>query len=63
MFTVRVLGTGTEPAEGTPRPREGASAMPASYDPKGPVQVLGQMALSEAQLSQLTPTERSNLQR
>ncbi|WP_454735810.1 filamentous haemagglutinin family protein [Cupriavidus necator] len=63
VFTVRVLGTGTEPAEGAPRPREGASATPATYDPKGAVQVLGQMALSEAQLSQLTPTERSNLQR
>jgi hypothetical protein len=63
IFTVRVLGFGTDGDDATPKAREGARAAPASYDPNGVVQVLGQMELSEAQLSQLTATERRNLQR
>lgn len=63
IFTVRVLGFGTDGDDATPKAREGARAAPASYDPNGVVQVLGQMELSEAQLSQLTATERRNLRR
>jgi hypothetical protein len=63
VFTVRFLGGGNEGGEYGPRGGEGASLPPAKYDPKGVVQVLGQMELDEAQLSQLTPTERRNLQR
>ncbi|MGO4328283.1 MULTISPECIES: filamentous haemagglutinin family protein [unclassified Cupriavidus] len=61
VFTVRVLSTGNEPAEGTARPREGASLQSPAYDYKAAVQVLGQMNLDEAALSQLTPTERRSL--
>ncbi|GJG96816.1 filamentous haemagglutinin family protein [Cupriavidus pauculus] len=61
VFTVRVLGTGGEPAEGAVRPREGASLQTPSYDHKGAVQVLGQMSLDSAALGQLTPTERRSL--
>lgn len=63
VFTVRFLGGGNESGEYAPRGGEGASLPPAQYDPRGAVQVLGQMQLDEAQLSQLTPTERRNLQR
>lgn len=64
VFSVRVLSTGNEPAEGQPfKPKEGGNAQPPAYDPKSPVQVLGQMNLSESSLSQLTATERRNLQR
>ena len=62
VFTVRVLSTGGEPAEGAPKPGQGASVQPAPYDYKSAVQVLGQMNLGDAALSQLTPTERRNLQ-
>nr|WP_237717081.1 filamentous haemagglutinin family protein [Cupriavidus basilensis] len=63
IFTVRVLGFGTDADEAAPKAKEGAKAAPASYDPNGVVQVLGQMELSEAQLSQLSATERRNLRR
>ncbi|WP_052494637.1 filamentous haemagglutinin family protein [Cupriavidus basilensis] len=63
IFTVRVLGFGTDADEAAPKAREGARAAPAGYDPNGVVQVLGQMELSESQLSQLSATERRNLQR
>ena len=63
IFTVRVLGFGTDGDDAAPKGREGAKAAPLGYDPNGVVQVLGQMALGEAQLSQLTATERRNLRR
>ena len=63
IFTVRVLGFGTDGDEGGRKAREGGRAASAGYDPAGVVQVLGQVELSEAQLSQLTATERRNLRR
>ena len=61
VFTVRVLSTGNESTEGAARPREGASLQSPAYDYKGAVQVLGQMNLGDAALSQLTPAERRAL--
>jgi hypothetical protein len=64
VFTVRVLGFGTEmtPANGG-RGGQGATNAPEPYDPQGAIQVLGQMKLGKDQLDQLTPTERRNLSR
>ncbi|HEY4317067.1 MAG TPA: hypothetical protein VGN04_05665, partial [Herbaspirillum sp.] len=60
IFTVRVLGFGSEAPAGsddTPasKPRT------VGYDTHGAVQVLGQMDLSPQALEKLTPTERRNL--
>ncbi len=63
VFTVRVLGFGNEPPAGVPSSRGGPGGSPAAYDPKGAVEVLGQMDLGAAEMGQLTATERRNLRR
>lgn len=61
IFSVRMIDAGTSgDAAGKPRADNGRMFR---YDPASPVQVLGQMNLSEAQLQALTPTERRNLMR
>ncbi|VVE90712.1 filamentous haemagglutinin family protein [Pandoraea bronchicola] len=61
IFSVRMLDAGTS-GDATGKPRADGGQM-FRYDPASPVQVLGQMNLSEAQLQALTPTERKNLMR
>ncbi len=61
IFSVRMLDASTSgDVTGKPRADGGRTLR---YDPASPVQVLGQMNLSEAQLQTLTPTERKNLMR
>ncbi|WP_260467535.1 filamentous haemagglutinin family protein [Pandoraea apista] len=61
IFSVRMLDASTSgDVTGKPRADGGRTLR---YDPASPVQVLGQMNLSEAQLQALTPTERKNLMR
>lgn len=61
IFSVRMIDAATSgDAAGKPRADNGRMFR---YDPASPVQVLGQMNLSEAQLQALTPTERRNLMR
>lgn len=61
IFSVRLLDAGTS-SDVTGKPRaDGGRAL--RYDPASPVQVLGQMNLSESQLQALTPMERKNLMR
>jgi filamentous hemagglutinin family protein len=61
IFSVRMLDAGAS-SDATGKPRADSGRM-FRYDPASPVQVLGQMNLSEAQLQALTPTERKNLMR
>jgi len=68
VFTVRVLGFGNEPAEGSEAPPTGGrGAAPAgtdAYNPRSVIRVLGGGAsLPPAASRQLTDEERANLQR
>jgi filamentous hemagglutinin family protein len=60
IFTVRVLGFGPDGGDDDAKDKKDETV---GYDPRGAVQVLGQMDLSEQQLEKLTPTERRNLGR
>lgn len=63
IFSVRVLGFGSEsPAEGAPR-NKGDSSSILHYNPAGVVQILGAGALTSAQMQALTETERRALVR
>ncbi|WP_242557987.1 MULTISPECIES: filamentous haemagglutinin family protein [Pandoraea] len=61
IFSVRMLDAGAQ-TDSTGKPRADNGPM-LRYDPTSPVQVVGQMNLSESQLQALTPTERKNLMR
>ncbi|VVE53091.1 Heme/hemopexin-binding protein [Pandoraea capi] len=61
IFSVRMLDAGAQ-TDSTGKPRADNGPM-FRYDPTSPVQVVGQMNLSESQLQALTPTERKNLMR
>ena len=68
VFTVRVLGFGNEPAEGSEAPPAGgkgtAPAGTDAYNPRSVIRVLGGGAsLPPAASRQLTDEERANLQR
>ncbi|VVE01906.1 hemagglutinin [Pandoraea aquatica] len=61
IFSVRMLDAGAQ-TDSAGKPRADTGKM-FRYDPASPVQVVGQMNLSESQLQALTPTERKNLMR
>ncbi|RZL66192.1 MAG: filamentous hemagglutinin N-terminal domain-containing protein [Variovorax sp.] len=58
VFTVRVLGFGSEPMEQAPAGESQGRAQQVSYNPQGVVQVLGAGALSEGEMQALTVRER-----
>ncbi|MDM0148335.1 filamentous haemagglutinin family protein [Variovorax sp. J2P1-31] len=63
VFTVRVLGFGGEAPEGAPRSPAPAARGGHAGAPGQALEVLGQMDLPAAQLSQLSATEQRNLRR
>ncbi|MGJ7543083.1 filamentous haemagglutinin family protein [Variovorax sp. LT1R16] len=63
VFTVRVLGFGSDAPEGTPRAQPPAGRGGSAGAPGQALEVLGQMDLPAAKLSQLTATEQRNLRR
>ncbi|WP_353192518.1 filamentous haemagglutinin family protein [Pandoraea pnomenusa] len=61
IFSIRMLDAGTQ-TDSSAKPQADSGRM-FRYDPASPVQVVGQMNLSESQMQALTPTERKNLTR
>jgi hypothetical protein len=63
VFTVRVVGTGGDPAAAPDKPAASpTSQAPVSYDPRSPVQVVGHgRTLDPAVMAQLTEAERKAL--
>ncbi|GGB95499.1 hypothetical protein GCM10007205_00900 [Oxalicibacterium flavum] len=60
IFTVRVLGFGSEPEEGAARPTPERGA---GYDSGSAFQVLGQGDLPPSRMARLTATERENMKK
>ncbi|RTQ37370.1 filamentous hemagglutinin N-terminal domain-containing protein [Variovorax gossypii] len=65
VFTVRVLGFGDEPAAGAPGTGEvrRKPAEQTSYDPSSFIQMVGHGALTDAQITRLSESERRGLPR
>ena len=64
IFTVRVLGFGNEPADGSSSKSPASNRTPADqvrYDPESLFQMVGHGSLTSEQIAQLTESERRNL--